>query len=200
MDALEVKATFSRIESTLLEMINLLKMESQRWATYSHTASAATPPPASLPPQPTLSITPPPKTKPSPELFTPPPPKRIYLTNPSDPTPLLLIPMNLHHHKIDFHLTCYAKQPPNFSSFLMLATHTFCFLENDNHMPKQTILLSLSNGMDIGPSQVCHYRDHFHVNTKAPTAYFAVKREWRPPWLVVITSSNAKGRVEWQPP
>ncbi|KAJ0805782.1 hypothetical protein HanPI659440_Chr02g0082241 [Helianthus annuus] len=50
MDALEVKATFSRIESTLLEMINLLKMESQRWATYSHTASAATPPLASPPP------------------------------------------------------------------------------------------------------------------------------------------------------
>ncbi|KAF5778403.1 hypothetical protein HanXRQr2_Chr12g0547071 [Helianthus annuus] len=51
MDALEVKATFSRIESTLLEMIDLLKMESQRWATYSHTASAATPPLASLPPK-----------------------------------------------------------------------------------------------------------------------------------------------------
>ncbi|MFS8018382.1 hypothetical protein Hanom_Chr15g01391421 [Helianthus anomalus] len=51
MDALEVKATFSRIESTLLEMINLLKTEPQRWATYSHTASAATPPLASLPPK-----------------------------------------------------------------------------------------------------------------------------------------------------
>ncbi|KAJ0519926.1 hypothetical protein HanIR_Chr10g0453751 [Helianthus annuus] len=26
------------------------------------------------------------------------------------------------------------------------------------------------------------------------------KREWRPPWLVIVTSSNANRKVEWQPP
>ncbi|KAF5762494.1 hypothetical protein HanXRQr2_Chr16g0777341 [Helianthus annuus] len=156
---------------------------------------------SATPPQ--VATEPSPNTKPSPEPFTP-SSKQTYLTNPSDPTPLRPNPMNIHHQKSDSHLieTQYAKQKPNMSMFLMPSTHTPRFFEKDHLMPKQTKILpsSPSYGIEMGPPQPCHYKDHFHLKNEVQIAYFAGKREWRPPWRLVIIYPDSMGRTEWRNP
>ncbi|KAJ0589873.1 hypothetical protein HanIR_Chr04g0191141 [Helianthus annuus] len=175
MDAHEWNESLDRIISTIAEMIDLLKHESRRWAT-SPIFSTPLPSPA--------AASPPPTSAPVPTL---PPP--VSATAPTTPRP---IPMNLHH-QVDSPMTHYDPQKPKL--------HIPRGNEKDDHMPKQTIILSpTSYGSDTGPPQTNHYKDHFYVHNEAPIAYSAGKREWRPPWRPVETTLNATHRTEWRPP
>ncbi|MFS7903610.1 hypothetical protein Hanom_Chr01g00026091 [Helianthus anomalus] len=108
--------------------------------------------------------------------------------------------MNLHH-QVDSPMTHYDQQKPKWPLLLMLSRHALRFFEKDDHMPKQTIILSPpSYGSDTGPPQTYHYKDHFYVHNEAPIAYSAGKREWRLPWRPVETTLNATNQTEWRPP
>ncbi|KAJ0456271.1 hypothetical protein HanRHA438_Chr15g0711641 [Helianthus annuus] len=176
MDAREWKASIDRIESTLFEIINLLKEESRRWAT---APIFSTPRPVSVNAPPTLSTiaaSPPPTSVPirsSPLAFVSTvTPKQVNLATSSIPKPIPKVEYQFQHNMI--FLPVVRKSTPQ-----KAPTIANCLL---------------------GPPTVEWPYRTMNRNRTAPITGIAEKRDWRPPWRSVATALNVAVRLEWRPP
>ncbi|KAJ0578456.1 hypothetical protein HanRHA438_Chr04g0194971 [Helianthus annuus] len=180
MDALEWKASMDRIESTLFEIINVLKMESQRWAT---SPIFSTPSPVSIiaPPTSVPVPSPPPTTHSS---MTP---KQASVTNQPPKK-------NFRHHTSNNHCSI----PTPLASKPIPASPRKATTTKSSSKPKPTPSLIQASMVSSGLSKVVYTRTTTNQVTQINGA--TPNRDWRPPWGFIKTAPNAAGRTEWRPP
>ncbi|KAJ0578678.1 hypothetical protein HanIR_Chr05g0250611 [Helianthus annuus] len=204
MDAREWNESLDQIISTIAEMIDLLKNESRRWATSpifsTPLPSPATdsPPPTvtpTLPSPPTIFVTAPRVPSPVP----PPPPKQACSTIPLAPK---LAPTFSRKPISTTIETPTQKQAPRdvipnsrcgalFKSISDLKLiEMWCPSQGPMPMRVEHTSKSLSTLF------ICYG----FVSDEETDEVVTGKREWRPPWRLVMTAPNDTGQTEWRPP
>ncbi|KAJ0535865.1 hypothetical protein HanIR_Chr09g0435251 [Helianthus annuus] len=212
MDAREWKASMDRIESTLSEIINLLKMESQRWAT---SPIFSTPPPVSVIALEAKSRTLPPPVSSTPphvpslvSAHEPPSPASATTTSSAQTTAPGPVPKFVHvaiHASDPFfppiYMTQTLKQAPTLGGEdyerPMHAVISYGVRQIAISFLKKNVLFHLP-GEDVNNRMIHHLGKEF--KRRITTKREAEKREWRPPWQPNKTVSNATARTDWRPP
>ncbi|MFS7930303.1 hypothetical protein Hanom_Chr04g00342651 [Helianthus anomalus] len=185
MNTLEWKASMDRVESTLFEIINLLKEESRRWAT---SPILSTPPPVSVISPPTLltivfSLPPTsvPVPSPPPDFVSTMKPKQASATTP----PTTAIPKSTQ------------KPVPTPLAPTLVPSPQKVTATKSSSKPTPTPILIQTSMVSSKLKKVV--RSLPTAKPMTSIKEIAGLPEWRPPWRLMETAPNLTVQLEWRP-